>query len=63
MRPPYSSCDSECQEVMADLGYVVSYFDLDTDGTLKTPQSPHTLLLMVTRLQPTHTCKDSERQR
>lgn len=32
MRPPYSSCDADCQEVMADLGYVVSYFDLDTDG-------------------------------
>ncbi|CAI9634080.1 carbohydrate esterase family 4 protein [Alternaria burnsii] len=31
MRPPYSSCDAECQEVMSDLGYVVSYFDLDTD--------------------------------
>ncbi|KAL1791788.1 hypothetical protein ACET3X_009539 [Alternaria dauci] len=31
MRPPYSSCDGECQEVMSDLGYVVSYFDLDTD--------------------------------
>ncbi|KAI4610542.1 uncharacterized protein J4E87_010796 [Alternaria ethzedia] len=31
MRPPYSSCTGSCQEVMADLGYVVSYFDLDTD--------------------------------
>ncbi|KAF2866825.1 chitin binding protein [Massariosphaeria phaeospora] len=33
MRPPYSSCtlDSGCQTDMKDLGYVVSYFDLDTD--------------------------------
>ncbi|CAG5156679.1 uncharacterized protein ALTATR162_LOCUS4476 [Alternaria atra] len=31
MRPPYSSCDDDCQDVMKDLGYVVSYFDLDTD--------------------------------
>jgi peptidoglycan/xylan/chitin deacetylase (PgdA/CDA1 family) len=33
MRPPYSSCNGECQSVMKELGYVVSYFDLDTDGT------------------------------
>lgn len=34
MRPPYSSCTpgSGCEQDMADLGYVVSYFDLDTDG-------------------------------
>jgi hypothetical protein len=34
MRPPYSSCTaaSGCQKDMADLGYHVSYFDLDTDG-------------------------------
>ncbi|RMZ67062.1 chitin binding [Pyrenophora seminiperda CCB06] len=33
MRPPYSSCTpgSGCQQDMADLGYVVSYFNLDTD--------------------------------
>jgi hypothetical protein len=33
MRPPYSSCSaaSGCQQDLADLGYVVSYFDLDTD--------------------------------
>ncbi|KAH9882915.1 hypothetical protein J1614_000281 [Plenodomus biglobosus] len=33
MRPPYSSCTaaSGCEKDMADLGYVVSYFDLDTD--------------------------------
>ncbi|KAH3920201.1 hypothetical protein HBH56_001280 [Parastagonospora nodorum] len=33
MRPPYSSCSeaSGCQKDMADLGYHVSYFDLDTD--------------------------------
>jgi peptidoglycan/xylan/chitin deacetylase (PgdA/CDA1 family) len=33
MRPPYSSCDgpSGCQQDMADLGYHITYFDLDTD--------------------------------
>lgn len=33
MRPPYSSCTAQsgCAKDMADLGYVVSYFDLDTD--------------------------------
>ncbi|CAA9963626.1 chitin binding protein [Pyrenophora teres f. maculata] len=33
MRPPYSSCtpQSGCQQDLADLGYVVSYFNLDTD--------------------------------
>jgi ribosomal protein S8 len=31
MRPPYSSCEATCQSVMQKLGYVVSYFDLDTD--------------------------------
>ncbi|KAH8710045.1 hypothetical protein GQ44DRAFT_661884 [Phaeosphaeriaceae sp. PMI808] len=31
MRPPYSSCNAACQTVMKNLGYVVSYFDLDTD--------------------------------
>jgi len=31
MRPPYSSCSAACQTTMKNLGYVVSYFDLDTD--------------------------------
>ncbi|KAK7193611.1 hypothetical protein DPSP01_000163 [Paraphaeosphaeria sporulosa] len=33
MRPPYSSCDepSGCWKDMQDLGYVVTYFDIDTD--------------------------------
>jgi peptidoglycan/xylan/chitin deacetylase (PgdA/CDA1 family) len=33
MRPPYSSCtvDSGCQQDMADLGYHISYFNVDTD--------------------------------
>ncbi|KAJ4296711.1 hypothetical protein N0V90_006759 [Kalmusia sp. IMI 367209] len=33
MRPPYSSCDeaSGCWKDMVDLGYVVTYFDIDTD--------------------------------
>jgi len=34
MRPPYSSCTvaSGCEADLAALGYVISYFDLDTDG-------------------------------
>ena len=34
MRPPYSSCtaDSGCEKDMADLGYHISYFNLDSDG-------------------------------
>jgi peptidoglycan/xylan/chitin deacetylase (PgdA/CDA1 family) len=37
MRPPYSACSaaSGCPDDMEDLGYVVSYFDLDTDGKRK----------------------------
>jgi peptidoglycan/xylan/chitin deacetylase (PgdA/CDA1 family) len=33
MRPPYSSCTAEsgCEQAMADLGYHVVYFDVDTD--------------------------------
>ena len=31
MRPPYSSCNAACQTTLKNLGYVVSYFDLDTD--------------------------------
>ncbi|OAL47099.1 glycoside hydrolase/deacetylase [Pyrenochaeta sp. DS3sAY3a] len=31
MRPPYSSCNAACQTVLRNLGYVISYFDLDTD--------------------------------
>lgn len=31
MRPPYSSCNTVCQNVLKTLGYVISYFDLDTD--------------------------------
>jgi hypothetical protein len=31
MRPPYSSCNDACQNMLKTLGYVVSYFDLDTD--------------------------------
>lgn len=36
MRPPYSSCTaaSGCEQDMTDLGYHVSYFDLDTDGKM-----------------------------
>lgn len=31
LRPPYSSCDSGCQQDMSDLGYHLIYFDVDTD--------------------------------
>jgi peptidoglycan/xylan/chitin deacetylase (PgdA/CDA1 family) len=33
MRPPYSSCTAEsgCEKDLADLGYHVTYFDVDTD--------------------------------
>lgn len=33
MRPPYSSCTSAsgCEKTMSDLGYHVTYFDVDTD--------------------------------
>ncbi|KAJ4372865.1 hypothetical protein N0V83_003156 [Neocucurbitaria cava] len=31
MRPPYSSCTGTCQSILSELGYVVTYFDLDTD--------------------------------
>lgn len=32
MRPPYSACVTpECEADMKDLGYVISFFDLDTD--------------------------------
>lgn len=32
MRPPYSACSTQCQADLAALGYVITYFDLDTDG-------------------------------
>lgn len=31
MRPPYSSCTAACMATMVDLGYHVTYFDVDTD--------------------------------
>ncbi|XPS99886.1 Chitin deacetylase [Ascochyta lentis] len=31
LRPPYSSCDADCQQDMSDLGYHLIYFDVDTD--------------------------------
>ncbi|TGO34687.1 hypothetical protein BHYA_0186g00170 [Botrytis hyacinthi] len=34
MRPPYSECNATCGDLMADLGYHVTYFDLDTAGYL-----------------------------
>ncbi|KAF2660521.1 carbohydrate esterase family 4 protein [Lophiostoma macrostomum CBS 122681] len=31
MRPPYSSCTGQCETDMANLGYHVTYFNVDTD--------------------------------
>jgi peptidoglycan/xylan/chitin deacetylase (PgdA/CDA1 family) len=31
MRPPYSSCNDACQAVMKSLGYVIAYYDLETE--------------------------------
>ncbi|TDZ24311.1 Chitin deacetylase [Colletotrichum orbiculare MAFF 240422] len=39
MRPPFSICGSECQKQMVDLGYHITYFDLDTQGYLHTDPS------------------------
>ncbi|WYZ40736.1 hypothetical protein EsH8_IV_001077 [Colletotrichum jinshuiense] len=39
MRPPYSICGAECQGQMVDLGYHITYFDLDTQGYLHTDPS------------------------
>lgn len=52
MRPPYSSCTaaSGCEADLAALGYVVSYFDLDTDGELEI-FGPGKYFLTPTRLQ------------
>lgn len=32
--PPYSICPEKCQEQLAELGYHIIYFDLDTQGYL-----------------------------
>ncbi|KAK3505136.1 glycoside hydrolase/deacetylase [Neurospora crassa] len=34
MRPPYSICGKNCQNVLSTLGYHAIYFDLDTEGYL-----------------------------
>jgi len=34
MRPPYSECNDTCGDILATLGYHVTYFDLDTEGYL-----------------------------
>ncbi|KAF6825584.1 Chitin deacetylase-like protein 9 [Colletotrichum musicola] len=39
MRPPYSICGAECQGQMSDLGYHITFFDLDTQGYLHTDPS------------------------
>lgn len=33
-RPPYSICERNCQDILATLGYHVTYFNLDTEGYL-----------------------------
>jgi peptidoglycan/xylan/chitin deacetylase (PgdA/CDA1 family) len=38
MRPPYSSCKEACQKDMADLGYHISNFDIDTDDYNQAPK-------------------------
>jgi peptidoglycan/xylan/chitin deacetylase (PgdA/CDA1 family) len=37
MRPPYSKCNSDCQSLMNDLGYHITYFDSDTEDTVSAP--------------------------
>ncbi|KAF9878054.1 hypothetical protein CkaCkLH20_04630 [Colletotrichum karsti] len=34
MRPPYSACDATCEGYLDDLGYHITYFNLDTEGYL-----------------------------
>jgi peptidoglycan/xylan/chitin deacetylase (PgdA/CDA1 family) len=41
MRPPYSECDTICQNRLKTLGYHVTYFDLDTEGYLNDDHHPH----------------------
>lgn len=31
MRPPYSSCNAACEATLKNLGYHISFFDVDTD--------------------------------
>jgi peptidoglycan/xylan/chitin deacetylase (PgdA/CDA1 family) len=38
MRPPYSSCFEACQKDMADLGYHISNFNIDTDDYNQAPK-------------------------
>jgi peptidoglycan/xylan/chitin deacetylase (PgdA/CDA1 family) len=38
MRPPFSSCLEACQKDMADLGYHISNFDIDTDDYNQAPK-------------------------
>jgi peptidoglycan/xylan/chitin deacetylase (PgdA/CDA1 family) len=37
MRPPYSQCASECQSLMADLGYHIVNFDVDIEDAINHP--------------------------
>ncbi|KAJ2897891.1 putative peptidoglycan-N-acetylglucosamine deacetylase [Zalerion maritima] len=32
--PPYSDCNAACEDIMDDLGYHITYFNLDTEGYL-----------------------------
>jgi hypothetical protein len=52
MRPPFSSCTaaSGCPQDLADLGYHISYFDLDTDGNIALSLSSLKHMLITGRL-------------
>ncbi|KAM0508537.1 hypothetical protein ACHAQF_003738 [Verticillium nonalfalfae] len=39
MRPPYSACDGACETLLNELGYHITYFDLDTEGYLRNSPS------------------------
>ncbi|KAM0321422.1 hypothetical protein ACHAQA_010138 [Verticillium albo-atrum] len=39
MRPPYSACDGACETILNELGYHITYFDLDTEGYLRNSPS------------------------
>ena len=36
LSPPFCICEAQCQPILSDLGYHIVYYDLDTQGYLKT---------------------------
>jgi hypothetical protein len=53
MRPPYLSCSEACQQDLSDLGYVIVYPDLDTNGmhsSFHLASESNVQLLIPTRL-------------